>query len=263
MRRGQTLAYILHDAALDTDPELVQAAGQAVVLALENGRLEADLQSKTAELLLSSGRVAAAGAAERRKLERELHDGAQQRLLTIQIKLALLRERLDNPDLAAALEQIGDDATVAAEELRNLAHGIYPVDLREGGIGEGLRSCARSAPVPIHVVDDGLGRCAPEVEAAVYFCSLEAIQNAVKHAGRGARVRVTLERVGETVQFSVDDDGVGFAPGEVGEGIGLLSMRERIGDIGGELEIDTSPGGGTVSGGSYRHTPGQPAAGLN
>jgi signal transduction histidine kinase len=247
LRHGEIVAYIVHDAALDTDPEVVQTAGQAILLALENGRLEAELQSKTAELRTSSGRIVEAGEAERRKLERELHDGAQQRLLTIQIKLALLRDRVGESDLATEIDEIGDVASAAVDELRSLAHGIYPVDLREGGIGEGLRAYTRSTPVSIEIVDNGIGRCDPSVEASVYFCALEAIQNAVKHAGRRARVTVTLERTGDTVQFSVDDEGVGFDPGDGsnGNGLGLVSMRDRLAAFGGELDIVSSSGEGT------------------
>ena len=244
-RHGATVAYMVHDAALDSDPELVQAAGQAVLLALENGRLEAELQTKTAELRSWSGRVVAAGDLERQKLERELHDGAQQRLLTLQIKLALLRDRVGEPELATELDDIGEEAVVAAEELRSLARGIYPVELREGGIGEGLRVHVDASPVPIGLVDNGIGRFDPAIEAAVYFCSLEAIHNAVKHAGRGVHVTVTLERRGDTVRFFVDDDGVGFDPHEQADGLGLVSMRDRLTAFGGKLDIVSEPGAGT------------------
>ena len=244
-RHGQTVAYIVHDVALETDPELVQAVGQSILLGLDNGRLESELQSKTSELRTSSGRIVAAGEAERRKLERDLHDGAQQRLVAIQIKLALLRDRVDEPGLASELDEIGNDASAAVDELRNLAHGIYPTVLRERGIGDGLRAYTRTAPIRVDVFDGGVGRCAPAVEAAVYFCSLEAIQNAAKHAGPGARVTVTLERRGNDIQFEVGDDGVGFDVGEKSDGIGLLSIRDRIGAAGGELEIVSSRGNGT------------------
>ena len=244
-RHGQTVAYIVHDAALETDPELLQAVGQSILLGLDNGRLESELQSKTSELRTSSGRIVAAGEAERRRLERDLHDGAQQRLVAIQIKLALLRDRVDEPGLAAELDEIGNDASAAVDELRDLAHGIYPTVLRERGIGDGLRAYTRTAPIRVDVFDGGIGRCAPAVEAAVYFCSLEAIQNAAKHAGPGARVTVTLERRGTDIRFEVGDDGVGFDVGEKSDGIGLLSIRDRIGAAGGELELVSSRGNGT------------------
>jgi signal transduction histidine kinase len=240
LRHGEAVAYIVHDAALDTDPELIQATGQAILLALDNGRLEAELQSKTAEV----------GMAERRRLERDLHDGAQQRLLAVQIKLALLRDRVAEPDLALELDEIGEAATAAVDELRNLAHGVYPAELREEGVGAALRGYARSAPVRVDVVDEGLGRCDPAIETAVYFSTLEAVQNAVKHAGRDARITVTLGRSDDAVRFAIDDDGVGFVVDEEGGGTGLTSMHERIVSIGGELEVVSARGIGTSVRGS-------------
>jgi len=244
-RSGETVAYIVHDAALESDPELVQAAGLSILFALENGRLEAELQSKTAELRTSRRRIAAASEAERRKIERDLHDGAQQRLMSIQIKLALARERVDDPELASELDEIGEDASAAVDELRALAHGIYPTVLRERGLADSLRSLARTAPIQIEVIDAGIGRCAPAVEAAVYFCLLEAIQNAMKHAGPGARLTVTLDRRAGDIRFGVLDDGAGFNPGQRSEGIGLQSMRDRIDALGGELELVSAPAAGT------------------
>jgi signal transduction histidine kinase len=244
-RRGDTVAYIVHNAELETDPELVKAAGQAVLLTLENGRLEAELRSRTAELRSSRGRIVAASEAERRKLERDLHDGAQQRLMAIQIKLGLLRDSIDDPRIEADLDEIEDDATAAVDELRSLAHGIYPTVLRERGLADGVRSYARVAPIRVDIVDEGLGRCAPNVEAAVYFCSIEAVQNALKHAGPGACVTVTFARSGKDVRFTIQDDGAGFDPAGASDGVGFVNMRDRIGAAGGELEIVSSPGGGT------------------
>jgi len=244
-RHGETIAYIVHDSALETDPELVEAAGQAVLLALESGRLESELQSKIAELRRSNARIVSAGEAERRRIERDLHDGAQQRLMGIQIKLGLLRDRIDEAGLVSELDEIEEDANAAVDELRSLAHGIYPTALRERGLGDGVRSLARTAPVRVDVVDAGIGRCSPVVEAMLYFCLVEAIQNATKHAGAGSRVSVTLERMGNEVQFVVADDGAGFDPARAAEGVGLRSMRDRIGAVGGVLEIVSSPGAGT------------------
>jgi signal transduction histidine kinase len=246
--RGETVAYLLHDAALETDPELVQAAGQSVLLALEGGRLESELRSKTAELQRSSGRIVAAGEAERRKIERDLHDGAQQRLTAIQIKLALLRDRVDGDEIASELDEIGEDASAALDDLRSLAQGIYPTALRERGLGDGLRSVARSVPISIEIVDGGIGRCTPVVETTVYFCLLEAIQNAMKHAGPSVRVIVRLQRVADDILFEVVDDGPGFRPGDASHGVGLTSMRDRVGAVGGELEIASSHRGTRVRG---------------
>jgi signal transduction histidine kinase len=244
-RDGETVAYIVHDAELETDPELVRAAGQSVLLALENGRLESELRSKTAELRTSRGRIVAASDAERRKLERDLHDGAQQRLMAIQVKLSLLRDRIDDEELIEDLDEIGADASAAVAELRSLAHGIYPTVLRERGLADGVRSYARVFPLGIEVVDAGVGRCTPEVEAAVYFCSIEAVQNAVKHAGPDARVIVRFARSNGSIRFSIEDDGPGFDTTAASDGMGLTNMRDRVGAAGGEIEIVSSPGEGT------------------
>src|SRR5262245_4070997 len=245
-RRGDTVAYMLHDSALETDPELVQAAGHSVLLALENGRLEAELRSRLAELQDSRGRIVTAADHERLRLERDLHDGAQQRLMAIQIKLALLRDRLDDPELVAEVDQIGDDAASAVDELRGLAHGIYPTVLRERGLADALLALARKAPSAVDVIDDGIGRCDPAVEAAIYFCAAEAIQNATKHAGPGARVVVSLERRDNEASFTVFDDGSGFDLAVEGDGIGFVSMRDRMGALGGVLEIVSASGHGTT-----------------
>jgi signal transduction histidine kinase len=246
VQRGETVAYIVHDSALETDPELVRAAGQSILLALESGRLQSELESKTEELRGSRKRIVSAGEAERRKLERDLHDGAQQRLMVIQIKLALARDRAAaGDDVTEQLASIERDAAEAVKELRTLAHGIYPTVLRERGLADSLRSISTTAPITIDVTDEGIGRCSPTVEAAIYFCSLEAIQNAVKHAGGDARVTVTLARSEGGIEFAIADDGVGMTGQAPGDGFGLVSMQDRIGAVGGELEIVSSPGAGT------------------
>jgi signal transduction histidine kinase len=245
-RHGEPVAFILHDARLETDPELVQAAGQAILLALENGQLETELAARTQDLRASRTRLVAASETERRKLERELHDGAQQRLLAIQIKVSLAEKRAAaGEDVTEELAGIGLDAAAAADELRALAHGIYPAALQESGLAAALRSLAAAAPVPIGVVDEGIGRCAPAIEAAIYFCSVEAIQNAVKHAGPDVHITVTLTRRHGTVEFAIADDGLGMSSGEVSDGFGMVSMKDRIGAVGGELEVVSSPGAGT------------------
>jgi signal transduction histidine kinase len=245
-RHGEVVAYIEHDEALESDPELMQAAGQSVELALESGRLEAELQSKIDELEVSRRRLVSLSEAERRKMERDLHDGAQQRLVAIQIKLALAKERAGDHELAEQLAAIEDDAAAASEELRNLAHGMYPSVLVSDGIGDALRSVARAAPITVRVHDEGLGRFPEEVEAAVYFCSREAIQNSIKHAGPGTHVTVTLEQGPVAMRFEIRDDGVGMSSPVPADGLGMASMRDRIGALGGEVEIVTAPGEGTI-----------------
>jgi len=196
------------------------------------------------DLRASRSRIVEAAQQERVRLERDLHDGAQQRLVTIQLGLRLARERAGE-DLAADLEALGAEAGEAVEELRTLAQGIYPSVLRESGVADALRSVAMRAPIPVRVVDGGIGRCSATVEAAIYFSALEAVQNSIKHAGSGARVTVTLGRRGEAVHFAVADDGVGMDVAASGDGVGLISMRDRIGAVGGQVEIVSAPGHGT------------------
>jgi signal transduction histidine kinase len=243
---GHVAGYILHDSALSTDPELLQAAGHAVLLTLESGRLETELQSKIEALQRSRDRIVAAGQTERRRIERDLHDGAQQRLMAIQVKLAMAEERAPDDILAAQLEAIRLDVAAAIDELRTLSHGIYPSVLLERGVGDALRSIAMTAPLGIWVTDDGLGRCSASVETAIYFCALEAIQNTIKHAGPGARVTVVLGRRDGCIDFVVSDDGVGIPDISTTGGVGLVSMQDRIGAVGGELEIVSGPGRGTT-----------------
>ena len=244
---GEIVAYILHDEALETDPELVQAAGQAVLLALENGRLAEELQSKTEELRASRARIVATVERERLRLERDLHDGAQQRLMSIQVKLALAQQQPAD-HIADRLEEISLDAAAAAEELRALAHGIYPTVLLERGLPDALRSFAATATIPVRVADCGIGRCPGTVESAVYFCALEAVQNTTKHAGAGARVSITLGRQNGEIQFAIADDGIGMNTAASADCVGLSSMRDRIGAVGGELEFVSSGRGTAVIG---------------
>jgi signal transduction histidine kinase len=206
---------------------------------LDNTRLVEDLRA-------SRARIVAAAEQERLRLERDLHDGAQQRLMAIQIKLALARDDAETEELGAQLDEIAEDAASAVEELRQLAHGIYPTILRERGLGEALGAFAASFPLDVTVLDEGVGRASPELEAAVYFCSLEAVQNVVKHAGPGARVTLTLERRAGRIACEIVDDGDGFDPRGADGGVGLVSMRDRIGAVGGELEIVSQPGRGTT-----------------
>jgi signal transduction histidine kinase len=243
---GEPAAALLHDAQLDDDPELLQAAGAVALLAAENAKLEVAWKDSLRELSDSRARIVRAADTERRKLERDLHDGAQQRLMAIQIKLRLAEARAGDQGLVDDLEAIGVDAQQAVEELRTLAHGIYPPVLRSFGLADAVRAFAARAPIPVAVRDTGIGRCARTIETAIYFCAMEAVQNAIKHAGEGARVKITLGRDDHGVRFAVVDDGAGIV--EMGwlDGQGLVGMRDRIGAVGGELEILSSLGAGTT-----------------
>jgi PAS domain S-box-containing protein len=196
------------------------------------------------ELRRSRARIVEAAAHERLRLERDLHDGAQNRLVAIQLKLARAREEVGADAIAARLDELTGDAHAAVEELRALGHGIYPRVLREGGLSEALRSLAEAAPTHVRVIADGIGRHAPTVEEAVFYCAREAIQNATKHAGARANVTLSLKRDGDGLGFEVADDGPGFDPREQPTGFGLASMRDRIAAVGGELEIISAIGHG-------------------
>ena len=193
-REGRPAAAVLHDAQLSDDPELLAAAGGVALLAAENTELERAWNASLRVLAESRARLTEAGDHERRKLERDLHDGAQQRLMAIQIRLRAAKERERDQQLADELEVVGVDAQQAVEELRTLAHGIYPPVLRSFGLADGLRAFALNSPVVVTVDDAGIGRCPRTIEAAIYFCAIEAVQNVIKHAGDGARVTITLGR---------------------------------------------------------------------
>ena len=245
-RNGETVAVIMHDAALDTDPELVAVAGQALLLALENGRLTGELESTTAELAASRARAVAAGDLERRKVERDLHDGAQQQLAGLSIELALARELAkEDPEVVARLDVLGHGLETALSELRDLAHGIYPPVLRDFGLQSALAAAARRRVPPAALVADGIGRYPPDMEAAVYFCCLEGLQNSSKHAGADAHAEVQLSGLHDELRFAVVDDGIGCDVGSARRsGAGLANMRERVAVFGGTMTIDSAPGRG-------------------
>lgn len=232
------LAALVHDPMLDTDSDILRGLGATALMLLEKTRLVDELRA-------SRTRIVATAERERQRLERDLHDGAQNRLMAIQVKLRLA-QRTPHEDLDELLETISNDAAEAVEELRALARGIYPSVLRDRGVGDALYSFAMRAPIPVSVEDEGVGRCAPGVEAAIYFCSLEAVQNAIKHAGSHVRVKVTLRRDERCIRFVVADDGAGMDTSTASDGVGLISMRDRLGAVGGELDVSSSPGRGTT-----------------
>jgi signal transduction histidine kinase len=218
----------------------------ALALALENGELKAALAQSRRELVEARARIVRAADRARRELERDLHDGAQQRLSAILIRLRMAQTSGLEKDLTNQLEAISVDVELAVDELRALARGIYPAALTEHGLADAVRSLAMSAPIPVAVIDEGLGRCSAVVEAAVYFCVSEAVQNAIKHAGPEARVTVILRRgPPRDLRFEVTDDGVGMNMPIRSNGVGLISMRDRIGAVRGELEISSVAGRGT------------------
>jgi signal transduction histidine kinase len=243
----QRIAAIGHDVSLARDPALVEAATSYALAALENERLVGELQASLDELSRSRSRLVAVADAERRRIERDLHDGAQQRLVALRARLELVAERLEaeSPTSAEAVRALGGEVEGTIDEVRSFARGIYPSLLIQRGLAEALRAAGRSAPLPAVVDTDGIGRYPPEIEATVYFACMEALQNAAKHA-RGASGLVVSVTRNPHLRFEVRDDGEGFDPTAVSAGNGLTNMRDRLAAVGGALHVESAPGAGCV-----------------
>jgi len=238
----------------DEETVLAELARQ-VGVALHNVALDSALQSsldevrrQAAELRASRARVVAASDAARRQIERNLHDGAQQHLVALAVNLRLVQQLADADPATAKemLAQLGHDVQDAVQELRSLAHGIYPPLLVDRGLGEALGAAAGRAALPTDVEATGTGRYPQDIEAAVYFCCLEALQNAGKHAGEGASATVRVWEEAGGLLFRVNDDGAGFdAAHRTSPGAGFVNMGDRVGAIGGSVAVESSPGKGT------------------
>jgi signal transduction histidine kinase len=203
------------------------------------------------ELEASRARIVAAADAERRRVERDLHDGAQQRLVLVRLKLGLLARSLGHEaEAAAAVDELQTEVDAALTELRDLAHGIYPLSLESEGLAGALREAVARSPLPASLSCESPGRCSPELEAAVYFCVLEALQNAAKHAGEDAHIDVHVAQQNGTLTFRVRDTGCGFDPASSAVSAGLQNMTDRIGALGGEFTLTSAPGRGTTVSGS-------------
>ncbi len=245
-QNGETVAVIMHDAALDTDPELVATAGQATLLAIENGRLTADLRSTTTELHAMRAGIVTAGDAERRKIERDLHDGAQQHLVALIIRVGLASEVAD-PEVAARLDEVGKELDEILQELRDLAHGLHPPELRDLGLQAALVALVRRSVSRAKVEAGAIGSFSEEIEAAVYFCCAESLQNVDKHAGLSATAVIRLWERDDRLFFEIADDGVGFDVEPTRHARhGLANVSERIAALGGVLVVDSARGRGTT-----------------
>jgi signal transduction histidine kinase len=237
---------VVHDEALSEDPELVEAVGAASLLALENRRLEHDLLDSVDALRASQRRLVGAASAERRKIERDLHDGVQQKLVALRIQLELTRDLARENGLGKRLDALAADFDDALDELRSAAHGIYPPLLADEGLEAALREVARRSSVPLTVDFEDVGRLSEDCETAIYYCCLEALQNVAKHAGDDAVASLRLWRDRKAVRFSVRDDGVGYVPRPGINGAGLTNMTDRMGAVGGTLRVRSRPGEGTM-----------------
>jgi signal transduction histidine kinase len=257
--QGAPTVAIVHDPQLNDDPELLETAGAAVLLAAENAQLEASWREALEELERSRARLVRAADDERRKFERNLHDSVQQRLISIKIRLELEAEEGDLTEFRRErLRTIARSVEDALAEVRQVAHGLYPPLLIAAGVPTALRGVYDHATSPPQIEAVGVGRYPPEIESAVYYCCLEAMQNAAKHGGRDVNVSVALEEEDGQLSFRVVDDGPGFAVSEV-RGLGLQNMEDRLGALGGRLTINSAPGRGTTVSGTVPVRPLSPA----
>jgi signal transduction histidine kinase len=244
-REGQCVAAIVHDATLPQMHGHVEAVGAAAGLALENERLDAELRAKIAELRGSRERMLQIGLEERRRLERDLHDGAQQRLVSMALNIRLARAKLNEDPLAAEqlLAGAGEELESALEELRELARGIHPAVLTDRGLPTALQTLANRAPVPVEVGELPDERLPEAVELAAYFVVAEALTNVAKYA-EASHAKVQVERENGRVVVEVSDDGVGGA--DPGRGTGLRGLADRLAVIEGRLQIESEKGHGTT-----------------
>jgi signal transduction histidine kinase len=258
---GEVLALVVIERPADAAPfvtaddRALAEVARRLAIVLRNRSLDealqatlADLRRANADLQASRRRLVTTADAERRRIERDLHDGAQQHLVALAVGIRLVRDALSagaSPADVELLDELDRGVRESISSMRDLAHGIYPPLLRDAGLREALRAAAQRSPVDVTVVADDLGRHSEQVEAAVYFCCLEALTNASKHAA-GAPVTITLQAVSGELRFEVRDTGPGFDPARTVAGIGLSNMADRIGALGGEVAWHSAPGKGTA-----------------
>jgi signal transduction histidine kinase len=240
---GANVAALVHDPALDDEPELLGAVTAAAGIALENGRLHADLRAHVEELRASRARIIDAGQRERQRLERNLHDGAQQRLIALSLELSVLEDRLhEDPDARARLDQARREIATSLEELRDVARGIHPAVVSGHGLEIALEQLAARAPVPVRLVVELDGRLPERLEVTAFYLVSESLANIGKHAS-AATATVEVVRSNGVVIVEVVDDGIGGADTELGSG--LRGLADRVEAVEGRLRIWSPSGGGT------------------
>jgi len=242
---GRRVGALVYDAALLGDPSLMDSASAVARLGLEHERLERELRSQLAEVQASRARIVEAGTAERRRLERDLHDGAQQQLIRLALLVQIARRALppmENADLAATLSEAAGAAKDALAEIRTLAHGLHPIILTQEGLAGALEWLAESAPLAVHVTQAPVDRLPEAVEAAAYFVVSEALANVAKHAHANAATISAAEQDGWLL-LDVIDDGVGGA--DPMQGFGLRSLSDRVAALRGHFAVESSIGHGT------------------
>jgi signal transduction histidine kinase len=237
---GEEIATLVHDPALLDEPELFEAVRATTALVLENERLAAEVRSRLAEVRASRSRIVAAADAERWRIERNLHDGAQQRLVTLSVALGLAASRAD-PEAAAVLSRAQGDVEQAITELRELARGIHPTLLRDEGLQAAVESLARRAPLPVTVEGTVTDRLPDAVELAAYFVIAEALTNVVKHAS-ATEASVVLAHRPDGLRVEIIDNGIGGA--RVEAGAGLAGLRDRLEAL--EATLAVTSGDGTT-----------------
>jgi signal transduction histidine kinase len=244
-RGGEPVAALIHDPALGENDELVRSVCAAAGLTLENARLQAELRARLLDLQASRARLVEATDAERQRIERDLHDGTQQRLVSIAMTLGLAESKLaaDRPAVEPVLREAREALTIALAELRELTQGIRPAILVERGLAAALDDLSRRAALPVHLHVAVSGRLPEQVEGAAYFVASEALANAAKHS-HASQLRLNVSRDGDVVVLEVADDGIGGAA--PGGGSGLRGLADRVEALGGRLTLSSPPGRGTT-----------------
>jgi len=241
---GERLAALVHDPSLLDEPKLVEAAGAAARLALENARLQAETRAQLEEVRQSRARIVTAADQERQRIERDIHDGAQQRLVALGLQLRSAQRRIgdsSDPQVDRLLAAAVDELKAAVEELRELARGVHPAILTEDGLAAALESLVSRTPFPVELKAEE-GRLPSQVEATAYFLACEALANSVKHSA-ASRATIRAQRHKGLLVVEVEDDGIGGA--NTSNGSGLRGLADRVEALGGSLRVESPAGGGT------------------
>jgi signal transduction histidine kinase len=242
-RDGEHVAALIHDPALEDEPELLYSVQAAAGIALENGRLHAELQARLEELRGSRARIVEAAQNERQLLERNLHDGAQQRLIALSLNLSLLRGRINgDPEIATEIDQARREVAASLNELREIARGIHPAVVSGHGLAVALEQLAARAPVPVDSRVEIDGRLPEPLELAAYYVVSESLTNIAKHA-QATTAQIDVVKEGEELVLEIVDDGIGGADSE--RGSGLRGLADRVEALNGRLRVWTPRGGGT------------------
>jgi signal transduction histidine kinase len=233
----------VHDGSLRDEAELLEAVSAAAGIALENGRLHAELNARLIELRGSRGRMIEAGRAERKRLERDLHDGAQQRLIALSLELRLLERQMSRESgLTEALSHARREIALSLEELREVARGIHPAVVTGHGLAVALESLAARASVPVRLTVELDARLPEPLEVAAYYVICECLANVDRHA-QATTAAIDVTRANGDVIVEVSDDGIGGADTE--RGSGLRGIADRVEALGGRVRVWTHPGSGT------------------